>query len=197
MTVFMLSYSTCRGTPPNTAKGVFVAGDEGGDLHVADEFDVAGAAVAERGAEGVERPAAFAEFDPVDLHLGAGFGFEADDRFVRERRFQCVHEGAQLAAAAGIALRDDFAIQHAGRNPVRMRRHLPFAQVGFKRRTACWGASLCARSAAFPVPMRCARTVLTAQPTSAAICRRLSPCFLKTLISTYTSSLIIKAPKKP
>ena len=40
-------------------------------------------------------------------------------------------------------------------------------------------------------------TVLTAHPTSAAICRRLSPCFLKTLISTYTSSLIIKATKKP
>ena len=34
------------------------------------------------------------------------------------------------------------------------------------------------------------RTVFTAHPTSAAIRRRLNPCFLKISISTYTSFVI-------
>jgi hypothetical protein len=44
--------------PGHTAEGdegVLVAFDQSPDLHVADEFDVAGPAVSERGAEGVER----------------------------------------------------------------------------------------------------------------------------------------------
>lgn len=35
--------------------------------------------------------------------------------------------------------------------------------------------------------VRCRRTVFTAQPTPAAICRRLNPCFFSSWISTYTS----------
>ncbi len=82
------------GYAAESGEGVFVAGDEGIHLHVADEFDLAGPTVTEGGAEGVERARAFAEFDPVDLHLGAGFGFEAHHGLDWQHRLQAAHERA-------------------------------------------------------------------------------------------------------
>lgn len=119
------------GHAAKAGEGVFVAGNEGVHLHVTDEFNLARPAASQGGAEGVERPRAFAEFDPVDLHLGAGFGFESNHGIGWRHRLEVVHEGAQLAGAALVAERGDLPVQHAGRDPVGVRGGLSLAQVGF------------------------------------------------------------------
>jgi hypothetical protein len=57
--------------------------DENLDLHVGDELDIAGPAVTERGAEGIQRIAALAELDSIHLHLLAHGRFKAHHRLVR------------------------------------------------------------------------------------------------------------------
>lgn len=69
-------------------EGPLVTGDQRGHLHVTDELDVAGAAVAHRGAERVQRRAAFAELDPIHLQLLAHRRLEAHLRLNRQRRAQ-------------------------------------------------------------------------------------------------------------
>src|SRR5690606_24315402 len=98
------------------------------------KLDVAHAAVAERGAERVQRLRALAKLHPVDLHLVARRGLEAHHRLRWLCRLEHVHERAQLAGATLIALRHDLTHQDRGRNPVRMRRRLAFAQVRLEGR---------------------------------------------------------------
>jgi hypothetical protein len=48
------------------SEGALMAADQCGHLHVADELDIAGTAVAHRGAERMQGRAAFAELDPIE-----------------------------------------------------------------------------------------------------------------------------------
>ncbi len=108
--------------------------DQGVHLHVADEFDVTGPTKAQRGAEGVKRLAALAEFDPVDLHLLAGCGLESDDRLRWQGRSDPAQEGTQLAQPALVPLGGNLPIQDGGWYPERMGRRLPSSQVSLERR---------------------------------------------------------------
>ena len=67
-------------------KRAFVASVQRAGLHVADEFDVARAAVAERCTERMERVRSLAKVDPVDLHLIARRRLESHDRIGGGRR---------------------------------------------------------------------------------------------------------------
>ena len=57
--------------------------------------------------------------------------------------------------------------------------------------------SFCRSYFGFVPETRWLRTVLTAQPTSAAMRRRVKPCFLNTSISIYTSFVITGASNPP
>lgn len=95
--------------PGNAAQGrkrALVAVDQRFHLHVGDEFDVARPAVAERGAEGVERIVPLAEFHPIDLHLFARCGLEAYHRVFSPHRAQAAQKGSQLADSASISVKD-------------------------------------------------------------------------------------------
>jgi hypothetical protein len=107
-----------------------------GNLRVAEELDIAGAAVAHRGAERMQRRTAFAELDPIELltHLG----LETHERLNWQRRPHRAHERAQLAQVILVTAFDDLTVQHARRYPVRLRRRLPIPQIGLKRCRLTW-----------------------------------------------------------
>ena len=117
------------GNPAERNERFLVALDQGPDFHAADEFNVAGPAVPQRRAEGVERIVPLAKFEPVHLHLLARLRFEPDYRIGRQRRSNPAQKRPQLAHAAFVTAPDNLPVKHRRRNPVRMRRRLPFAQV--------------------------------------------------------------------
>lgn len=108
---------------------LLMALDQGTDFHVANKFDVAGPAVAQGRTEGVERVPPFAKFDPVHLHLLTRIRFDSDHRIGRKRWSNSPQKGAQLAHASFVATLNNLPVKYRRRNPVRMSRRLPFAQV--------------------------------------------------------------------
>jgi len=144
------------GNAAQRGKSLLMAVDQGSHFHVADKLDVAGPTVAQGRAEGVERIAPFAKLDPVHLHLFARIGFEPDHGIGRHRRSKPEQMGAQRAHSPNVTVLDNLSLENGGRNPVRMRRRLPFAQVvGVRGELArallltliAWGHSRCQMAA--------------------------------------------------
>jgi hypothetical protein len=107
--------------------------DQRFDPLVGDELDIGGPAPAKRRDE-YRKPVVAAPDDrPVDLHLFAGIGLEADHRLRCCRRLQRRHEHLQHRVAAGITALAQLAQQHRRRYPFRRCRAQSFDHVEFER----------------------------------------------------------------
>src|SRR3990167_7548657 len=113
-------------------QGLANTGEPGLAVLAIEEADVGGAAIAERGNQGLERLAASADGGEVDLHLLAGAGLEAHDR-VSTPWLARANERLQLADAAGVTLLADLAEQNRRRNPEGTGRLDALAEVGMER----------------------------------------------------------------
>ena len=119
-----------------TAKGLegsLVARHQRLHLHVGDELHVAGAAVTQRGAKGMQRVCSFPELYPVHLQLLAWRGLETHDRIGRRFRFERAQKYEQLGLPTQIAALNNLAHQHRRRYPQRLGRLLTRAQIGLVR----------------------------------------------------------------
>lgn len=100
---------------------------------VGDEFDVTGAAEAQRGHERRQRRLTTPEYHPVTLQLLAGLRLESHHRLGRLDHTQRPQEGAQATQTAVVAARADLLEQRRRRQPGRMRCTYPLLKIATVR----------------------------------------------------------------